>query len=65
MNASGCSGGSALPHSVEGVAKFVAFLSLNKFSSSTVATYLSGLSFFLKLNNSPDFTDNFLVRKLL
>ena len=56
---------SQLPQSVDCITKFVAYLSLQKFSYSTVATYLSGLSFFLKTNSIPDFTDNFLVRKLL
>ena len=56
---------SFLPNSVDEVAKFVAFLSLRGLAASTIATYLSGLAFFLKTNGVTDYTDNFLVKKLV
>ena len=57
--------GNFLPSSSEEVARFVAYLSLRHYSPASVATYLSGLAFFLKLNNLPNFTSNFVIRKLV
>ena len=65
LRESGSISGSLLPRSVDEVAKFVAFLSLRGLAASTIATYLSGLAFYLKLNGMTDYTNNFLVRKLL
>lgn len=57
--------GSGLPTRASQVAQFVAFLSLKRLSPNTVATYLAGLAFFLKIKGLPNLTNDFLVRKLV
>ncbi|MBV2113347.1 MAG: hypothetical protein KUF82_20540 [Candidatus Thiodiazotropha sp. (ex Ctena orbiculata)] len=47
------------------IINFIAWLSINGYKHSTVASYVSGLSFYLKLNGMVDVTSAFIVRKLL
>ena len=61
----GCDCPSAIPSSSSEVAQFVAFLSIRGLAPATIASYLSGLAFWLQVNGFPRFTDDFLVRKLL
>ena len=44
---------------------FIAFLSLNNKSHSTVSTYLSGINFRCKATENEDFSKNFIVSKML
>ena len=46
--------------------QFIAHLSkFKKCSFSTIQSYLSGISFFLKLNNLPDLTHAFVIQKMV
>lgn len=47
------------------VAEYIAWLSLQSKSHSTVCAYVSGISFWFKLNSLPDPTNSFLVTKLI
>ncbi|MCG7867878.1 MAG: tyrosine-type recombinase/integrase [Candidatus Thiodiazotropha taylori] len=47
------------------IINFIAWLSINGYKHSTVSSYISGLSFYLKLNGMVDVTSAFIVRKLL
>ena len=47
------------------VISFIAWISLNGHKSSTIVTYISGVSYYLKLNGWVDVTEVFIVRKML
>ena len=51
--------------SVDDVRHFVAWLSLRGLASATIATYVSGLGYYQKLNGQVDPTSDFLVCKLI
>ena len=51
------------PIPLDHVAHFIAYLSLNGFSPSTVKSYISGLNVFHKLRNYGDITEAFIVQK--
>ena len=53
------------PVSVQELCNFIAHLILAKYSHSTIKSYLSGISFFQKLNGFEDTTQSFIVKKLL
>ena len=58
-------GQSTWPSTVQQVAAFIAHLSLSDRAPSTIANYVSGISYFHKINLWPDPTSNFLICKLL
>ena len=47
------------------IVAFIAYLSLKHMAPSTIASYVSGLSYVHKINMLPDPTNNFLVRKII
>ena len=47
------------------ITHFIAYLSLNGFSPSTIISYISGLNFFHNLRNYGDITEAFVVQKML
>lgn len=53
------------PPSLESLINFIAFLSSKSYKHSTASSYVSGISFFLKVNSWPDITEAFIVRKML
>ena len=54
------------PPTLQQLVQFVAHLSKFKnFSFSTINAYLSGISFYLKINNLQDFTRAFVIQKML
>jgi len=53
------------PIPLDHITHFIAYLSLNGFSPSTVKSYISGLNFFHKLRNYGDITEAFIVQKML
>ena len=53
------------PIPLDHITNFIAYLSLNGFSPSTVKSYTSGLNFFHKLRNYGDITEAFVVHKML
>lgn len=53
------------PIPLDHITQFIAYLSLNRFSPSSVKCYVSGLNFYHKLKNFYDLTQVFVVRKLL
>ncbi|XP_060584407.1 uncharacterized protein LOC132740509, partial [Ruditapes philippinarum] len=53
------------PPPVDHMVNFIGYLSLKKFAFATVNSYLSGISFFLKMNGIPDNTQSFIVKKML
>ena len=54
------------PPTLQQLVQFIAHLSkFKKCSFSTINAYLSGISFFLKLNNSQDYTRAFIIQKML
>lgn len=54
-----------LPVSVPTISLFLAHLVSISLASSTIATYMSAISYVHKLNDIPDPTNTFIVRKLL
>ena len=54
-----------LPASVDDVRRFIAWLSLRGLAPSTIATYVSAVGYFHKINSKPDPTKDFVVTKLL
>ena len=53
------------PAPIDHIAKFIAYLSYKGLASSTVSTYISGLSHEHKINGWEDNTKSFFVHKLL
>jgi hypothetical protein len=53
------------PPSLSHVTQCIAYLSLNKKSHHTVSLYLSALNFECKLSQLEDFSNNFIIRKML
>lgn len=53
------------PVSVQEFCNFIAHLFLANYSHSTTKSYLSGISFFQKLNGFEDITQSFIIKKLL
>lgn len=53
------------PIPINSIAKFIAYLSCQKASVSTVSTYISGLSFAHKIREIKDTTKSFVVQKLI
>ena len=53
------------PPPLDHVINFIAYLSSKSYSSSTAHSYISDISFYVKINNWADITDCFLVRKML
>ena len=54
-----------LPISVQDLSLFIAYLSKSGCSSSTAATYISGLAYEHKLKGFPDFSNCFIIKKLV
>jgi site-specific recombinase XerC len=52
------------PASCQQIAAYIAYLSLQGFSASTICSRLSGIAFLHKVNGWIDPSDNFLVKKL-
>jgi len=50
---------------VNDILSFIAFLAQSNLSHSTINCYLSGISFFCKINYLEDVTQIFIVRKCL
>ena len=48
-----------LPASATEVAQFVAYLSLKAYAPSTIASYISGLAFWLRVSGCPCYMDDF------
>lgn len=53
------------PPPLEQIIQCVGYMSARGLGESTAKTYLSGISYYLKLYNYTDVTQNFIVRKLL
>lgn len=53
------------PAPLQDIVNFIAHMFKSGLSHSTVNTYISGLSFFSRLNNYEDYTNKFIVRKLI
>ena len=53
------------PPSLEQIVHFIGFMSAKGLSDATARTYNAGMSYKLKLQNYPDETQNFIVKKLL
>ena len=53
------------PAPLDSLALCIAYVSLKGMSASTVATYISGLSHYHKLNDLQDNTESFIIKKLL
>ncbi len=45
--------------------QFIAFLSVNKYAPTSIATYVSGIASTLRLSGSPDITKHFIIKRLL
>ena len=58
-------GRTVYPSSVDMIADFIAYLFIQNYQSSTIACYISAISFIHKLNFSDDPTDTFLIKKIL
>ena len=53
------------PPNINVLVNFIAFLSSEGYSFSTAKSYLSGISFYIKLNGWPDLSEAFVVKKML
>lgn len=53
------------PASLDSIVSFTAYLSLSGYSYSTASSYISGISFYFKINGWDDLTQAFIVRKML
>ena len=53
------------PPTLSSVINFIACMSLNGHKSSTIVSYISGISYYLKLNGWVDVTEVFIVLKML
>ena len=53
------------PLTLSSVINFKAWMSLNGHKSLTIVSYISGISYYLKLNGWVDVTEVFIVRKML
>ena len=63
QNQFGLSG--AWPPTLEHLINFIAYMYTNSYSVSTARSYLAGLSFYIKLQNHTDITENFIIKKML
>lgn len=50
---------------IEHVALFISYMSWHKFAATTIASYVSGLSFYLRSNGKEDVTQLFPIRRLI
>ena len=57
--------GDPLFSSLQSLVQFIAFLSINGYASTTIASYVSGIASSLRLAGSPDITKHFIVKRLL
>ncbi|XP_076072127.1 uncharacterized protein LOC143043832 [Mytilus galloprovincialis] len=53
------------PPSNRQIIRYIGFLSLNHYSSSTTRSYISGISYKLKIQGNEDLTKSFIIQKLL
>lgn len=53
------------PSSVNMIADFIAYLFIQNYQSSTIASYISAISFFHKISFFVDPTDTFFIKKIL
>jgi len=53
------------PPPIDHIINYVAYLSKKRYSSTTVKTYLSGINYKLKINNWADYTNSFVLQKML
>lgn len=53
------------PPTVAQLINFIAYLSSKNCAYATANVYLSGISFYLKIQGLPDYTQSFIIRKLL
>lgn len=53
------------PIPLDDLTSFIVYMFRKKLSHSTVSGYISGLSYFNKINNLEDNTQKFVVRKLI
>ena len=63
QNQFGLSG--AWPPTLEHLINFIAYMYTNSYSVSTARSYLADLSFYIKLQNHTDITENFIIKKML
>lgn len=55
----------AWPPTLSDLINFLAFLAKSNYSPSTARSYISGISFYLKVSNLHDATNSFIVKKML
>ena len=53
------------PPSINQFFQYIGYMSVNVFAPSTVRSYLSGISFILRIQGFSDLTDNFIIKKML
>lgn len=53
------------PPVLDDIINFIAYLSINGYKFATARSYLAGVSFYIKINNWPDPSEAFIVKKLL
>jgi hypothetical protein len=53
------------PPSINQFFQYIGYMSVNGFAPSTVRSYLSGISFSLRIQGFSDLTDNFIIKKML
>jgi len=51
------------PPPIDHIINYVVYLSKERYSSTTVKTYLSGINYKLKINNWADYTNSFVLQK--
>ena len=50
---------------IDDLINFIAYLSTQGYKSSTARSYVAGISFYIGINNWPDPSESFVVRKML
>ena len=53
------------PPTLDHLIQFIGFLSLKQYAATTVRSYLSGISFHIKIQGNVDVTQNFIIKKML
>ena len=53
------------PPTLDHLIQFIGFLSLKQYAATTVRSYLSGISFHIKIEGHVDVTQNFIIKKML
>ena len=53
------------PPMIDDLINFIAYLSTQGYKSSTARSYVAGISFYIRINNWPDPSESFVVRKML